>query len=53
VTLNGRPRQPMVDPDVDLAAQQWSWRAAKWILPLHGEVEIPASEPELAESRDN
>lgn len=53
VTLNGRPRQPMVDPDVDLAAQQWSWRAAKWILPLQGEVEAPASEPELAESQDN
>lgn len=37
VSLNGRPRQPMVDPETDLAAQRWSWGAATWILPLRDE----------------
>ncbi len=34
VSLNGRPRQPLVDPSVDLAAQPRSWGRAKWIVPL-------------------
>lgn len=35
VSLNGRDRVPLVDPDVDLAAvPQWWWGHAEWILPL-------------------
>ncbi|MFY0568690.1 HTTM domain-containing protein [Archangium lansingense] len=34
VSLNGRPRQELVDAGVDLAAQPWTWRAASWIVPL-------------------
>jgi hypothetical protein len=52
VTLNGRPRQPLVDPKVDLAAQPWTWRTADWILPLKGKAEASTSEPGLAESPD-
>jgi hypothetical protein len=35
VSLNGRPPQSLVDPDVDLAAEEWSllWPTA-WIMPL-------------------
>jgi vitamin K-dependent gamma-carboxylase len=52
VSLNGRPRQPLVDPNVDLAAQPWTWRTADWILPLQGKAEASTSEPGLAESQD-
>jgi vitamin K-dependent gamma-carboxylase len=34
LSLNQRPRQEIVDPKVDLAAQEWSLAAAHWILPL-------------------
>lgn len=35
VSLNGRPFQRMVNPEVDLAAvDDGPWRAASWILPL-------------------
>lgn len=37
VSLNGRPRQMLVDEDVDLAAQPWTWRAASWLVPLGDE----------------
>lgn len=33
-SLNGRPRQLLVDPEVDLAAVRSSLKAAPWILPL-------------------
>ena len=34
VSLNGRPSQPLVDPDVDLAAEPVSLGAPDWVLPL-------------------
>lgn len=34
VALNGRPYRPLIDPDVDLAAQPRSLAPAPWILPL-------------------
>jgi hypothetical protein len=34
ISLNRRPPQPLVDPEVDLAAQPRSWGRAKWIVPL-------------------
>jgi len=33
-TLNDRPLAPLIDPQVDLAAQPRSLRHARWILPL-------------------
>jgi hypothetical protein len=33
-SLNGREPQPLIDPDVDLAAEPISWWKADWILPL-------------------
>jgi hypothetical protein len=34
VSLNGRPRQPLVDPAVNLAAVKRTMRPADWIVPL-------------------
>lgn len=34
ISLNGRPEQPLVDPQVDLATLPASWRHASWIVPL-------------------
>jgi vitamin K-dependent gamma-carboxylase len=36
VKLNGRPRQLLVDPTVDLAAQEEGLAPRPWILPLEG-----------------
>jgi hypothetical protein len=33
-SLNGRPRQRLIDPDVDLAREQESWGYKDWIVPL-------------------
>ena len=33
-SLNGRPYQRMVDPDLDLSQIESSWKPAAWILPL-------------------
>jgi hypothetical protein len=33
-SLNGRPYQYVVDPDMNLAAMERTWRPATWILPL-------------------
>lgn len=34
VSLNGRPYQPMIDPEADLAAVEWShWKTSPWVLP--------------------
>jgi hypothetical protein len=34
VSLNGRPAQLMIDPEVDLAAQRRQLWSDSWILPL-------------------
>jgi vitamin K-dependent gamma-carboxylase len=34
VSLNGRSRQPFIDPTVDLTEQHFSLRGSPWILPL-------------------
>lgn len=35
VSLNGRPRQPLVDPDYDLAKAEWHYFSGdEWIVPL-------------------
>lgn len=34
VSLNGRPRQPIVDPEVDLASENRSLKHYDWIIPL-------------------
>lgn len=46
--LNGRPYQPFIDPEVDLAAQEWSSRKkTSWIIPLLDlEKEEKESNPE-------
>lgn len=33
-SLNGRPRQRLVDPSVDLASEPWSLTPKRWIVPL-------------------
>jgi hypothetical protein len=33
-SLNGRPRQRLIDPSVDLASEPWSLWPKRWILPL-------------------
>ncbi len=39
VSHNGRPAAPIVDPDVDLAAEPWRLGPQRWILP------VPTSPP--------
>jgi hypothetical protein len=34
VSLNGRKPQLLIDPDVDLARQEQTWRTPSWIVPL-------------------
>jgi hypothetical protein len=33
-SLNGRKKQYLIDPNMDLAAQPRTWRSASWIMPL-------------------
>ncbi len=33
VSLNRGPRRPLVDPNVDLAAERWTFRSWPWVLP--------------------
>src|SRR5690606_5273909 len=33
-SLNGRPRQRLVDPGVDLVSESWSLTPKRWIVPL-------------------
>lgn len=33
MSLNGRPAAPLIDPDVDLAAEPWRLGHQRWILP--------------------
>lgn len=37
ISLNGRPRQPLVDPEVDLSREPPARGAAPWIVPLRDE----------------
>ena len=40
--LNHRPVQRMIDPQTDLAGEQWSWtRHRQWIVPLEKNVSNP------------
>jgi hypothetical protein len=35
VSLNGRPRQPLIDPDYDMAKAEWHYFSHdEWVLPL-------------------
>ncbi len=36
-SLNGREYQDLIDPEVNLAEEQWSIRPSRWIVPLHTE----------------
>jgi vitamin K-dependent gamma-carboxylase len=45
-SLNGRPFQRMIDPDVDLSRISYTWRPADWIIPLDPELELDP-EPRL------
>ncbi len=42
VSLNGRPSQPLVDPERDLGAVGYSLAADDWILPLDDRLPPPA-----------
>ncbi len=33
-SLNGRPRQRLIDPNVDLAREEEGWGHKRWIVPL-------------------
>lgn len=47
ISLNGRPPQPMLDPEVDLAALRSSWRHKEWILPLESTARREHGSPGL------
>lgn len=51
VSLNGRQPQPLVDPSVNLAAQQPTLAAADWILPISSSLKssVPEASGELSE----
>ncbi len=40
VSLNGRARQLLIDPDVDLSKEKRSLRHESWILPLHEPLRV-------------
>jgi vitamin K-dependent gamma-carboxylase len=42
VSLNGRPRALLIDPEVNLARKERSLRHAAWILPLENQESPPA-----------
>ena len=39
VTLNGRPSQPFIDPNVNLAAEKESFKPKNWVLPFDDEIQ--------------
>lgn len=39
VTLNGRPSQLFIDPEVNLVAEKESFRHKKWILPFNDAIQ--------------
>lgn len=45
-TLNGRPYQPLIDPNVDMAAQARTLRHNSWVVPLYEPL------PTLAQLRE-
>lgn len=47
-SLNGRPYQRLVDPTVNLAAVERTWRRSPWILPLSDDPADHATEADLA-----
>ena len=47
VSLNGRPYRPLIDAEVDLAAEPRTLGPAKWILPL-GHVPLGAVDSETS-----
>jgi hypothetical protein len=49
-SLNGRPYQRLIDPTVNLAAVERSWRHAPWILPLSNDSSAHATPEELADA---
>jgi hypothetical protein len=48
-SLNGRPYQRLIDPHVNLATVERSWRHAPWILPLSDAPSDHATPEELAD----
>ena len=46
-SLNGRPYQRLVDPTVNLAAVERTWRHSPWIIPLSDSPSDHATEAEL------
>lgn len=48
-SLNGRPYQRLIDPTVNLAAVERSWRHARWIVPLTDAPSGHATPEELAD----
>ena len=48
-SLNGRPYQRLIDPNVNLAAVDRSWRHAPWILPLSNAATDHATAQDLAD----
>jgi vitamin K-dependent gamma-carboxylase len=46
-SLNGRPYQRLVDPTVNLAAVERTWRHSPWIIPLSDSPDHHATEAEL------
>lgn len=45
ISFNGRRKQHMVDPKVDLAAQREGWGSASWIVPLARQSRVESPEP--------
>lgn len=48
VSLNGRPEQRLIDPDVDLAAERRTLRHVQWILPLETPLAVRAAQTSRA-----
>jgi hypothetical protein len=48
-SLNGRPYQRLIDPHVNLAAVDRSWRHVPWIVPLSDAAEDHATALDLAD----
>jgi hypothetical protein len=53
ISLNRRPPQWLVDPDVDLAARTVTWRHADWITPLRDPLPPSAAQTSPEERPSN
>jgi vitamin K-dependent gamma-carboxylase len=51
VSLNGRKPQRFLDPNVDLAAELWTWGRPRWLLQVH--EPLPPSPPRGREVSGN